>query len=46
MDDLKQRPTEKRPDTIRFDGRILYLLDDADLVRKQLYDGEDLELTP
>jgi len=46
MDDLTRRPIEKRPDTIRFDGRILYLLDDAELVRDQLYRGEDLTLTP
>jgi 3-isopropylmalate/(R)-2-methylmalate dehydratase large subunit len=46
MDDLRTRPLQKRPDTIRFDGRILYLLDDAELVREQLYQGRDLELTP
>jgi len=46
MDDLKLRPIEKRPGTIRFDGRILYLLDDAELVRRQLHEGLDLELTP
>ncbi len=45
MDDLKRRPLEKRPDTLRFDGRILYLVDDAELMRRQLYEGEDLELT-
>ncbi|HSG47493.1 MAG TPA: aconitase family protein, partial [Longimicrobiales bacterium] len=46
MDDLKLRPIAKLPDTIRFDGRILYLLDDADLVRRQLHEGLDLDLTP
>ena len=46
MDDLARRTLEKRPDTIRFDGRILLLLDDADLLRAQLYEGRDLELTP
>ncbi len=45
MDDLTKRAIEKLPDTIRFDGRILYLLDDADLVRRQL-NGEDIDLTP
>jgi 3-isopropylmalate/(R)-2-methylmalate dehydratase large subunit len=46
MEDLKLREIRKRPDTIRFDGRILYLLDDAELVRRQLHEGLDLELTP
>ncbi|MEJ2538795.1 MAG: aconitase family protein [Gemmatimonadota bacterium] len=46
MDDLTSRSIEKRPATIRFDGRILYLLDDAKLLRDQLYEGRDLELTP
>jgi len=41
---LLNRPIEKAPSEIRFDGRVLFLLDDADLVRRQL-DGEDLELT-
>ena len=36
---------EKRPSRFRFDGRILFLVDDADLIRRQL-DGEDLDLTP
>ena len=42
--DLSHLTVEKRPDRIRFEGRILYLVDDADLVRRQL-EGEDLELT-
>ncbi|CAN5634432.1 hypothetical protein BH23GEM9_BH23GEM9_05970 [soil metagenome] len=42
--DLMTLAVEKRPDRLRFDGRILYLVDDADLMRRQL-DGEDLELT-
>lgn len=45
MTDLTKRTIEKLPETIRFDGRILYLLDDADLVRRQL-NGEDIDLTP
>jgi 3-isopropylmalate/(R)-2-methylmalate dehydratase large subunit len=36
---------EKRPPALRFDGRILFLADDADLIRRQLA-GEDLDLTP
>ncbi len=44
--DLLERPIEKRPSTLRFEGRILYLVDDAELMRKQLYEGVELELTP
>ncbi|MGK7311425.1 MAG: aconitase family protein [Candidatus Longimicrobiales bacterium M2_2A_002] len=36
---------DKRPSKLRFEGRVLFLVDDADLIRRQL-DGEDLELTP
>jgi 3-isopropylmalate/(R)-2-methylmalate dehydratase large subunit len=43
--DLLDRPIEKRPTTLKFDGRILLLLDDAALVRAQLFEGRDLELT-
>ena len=43
--DLLDRAIEKRPTTLKFDGRILYLLDDAELVKSQLYDGQDIELT-
>jgi len=46
MDDLLNRPTPKRPDKLRFEGRILYLADDADLMRAQLEAGENLDLTP
>jgi 3-benzylmalate isomerase len=42
--DLLTRPTPKRETELRFDGRILYLLDDADAMRRQLDGGEDLEL--
>jgi len=45
MDELLDRPTPKRPDVLRFDGRILFLADDADLLRRQLYEEESLELT-
>jgi 3-isopropylmalate/(R)-2-methylmalate dehydratase large subunit len=43
--DLSQIPVQKRPRKLRFTGRILYLLDDAELMRRQL-DGEDIELKP
>ena len=40
------RPVEKRPPLVSLQGRVLFLADDADLVRWQLEDGEDLEFTP
>jgi len=43
--DLLDRPIEKRPTSLRFEGRTLYLLDDAELVKSQLYDGLNVELT-
>lgn len=42
IESLKSRVVEKRPDKVKFEGRILFLVDDADLIRRQL-DGEDLE---
>lgn len=41
---LLDRPIERLPDEVRFDGRVLFLVDDAGLIRRQL-EGEDLELT-
>src|SRR5215210_1501314 len=38
--------TTKRPDRLRFDGRVLYLTEDVSLVRAQLESGEDLEFDP
>jgi 3-isopropylmalate/(R)-2-methylmalate dehydratase large subunit len=35
--------TTKRPERIRFDGRVLFLTEDTSLVRRQLEAGEDLE---
>ena len=46
MDDLTQRPVAKRPSVLRFDGRILYLVDDASLMERQLNEGEDLADSP
>ena len=43
--DLLKLNVQKRPATLRFEGRVLFLVDDADLMRRQLA-GEDLELTP
>src|ERR1041384_384991 len=36
----------KRPDRIRFNGRILFLTDDTSLIRRQLAGGEDLDYEP
>ena len=43
--EIQKIKVEKRPSRLRFDGRVLLLVDDADLIRRQL-GGEDLELTP
>ncbi|HUG01378.1 MAG TPA: aconitase family protein [Longimicrobiales bacterium] len=42
--DVSSIAIEKRPDQVRFEGRVLFLVDDADLIRRQLQ-GEDLPLT-
>ena len=42
---LKQRTVQKLPDRVQFNGRTLYLVDDPDLIRRQL-GGEDLEWPP
>ncbi|HEY9403033.1 MAG TPA: aconitase family protein, partial [Pyrinomonadaceae bacterium] len=36
----------KRPDRIKFDGRILFLTEDTSLIRRQLEAGEDLDFDP
>jgi 3-isopropylmalate/(R)-2-methylmalate dehydratase large subunit len=41
IESLKNRPLTKRPQRVRFDGRVLFLADDADAVSRQLA-GEDL----
>jgi len=38
--------TAKRPDRLRFDGRILFLTEDTSLIRRQLEGGEDLPFDP
>ena len=43
--DLLDRTIEKRPTTLNFVGRTLYLLDDAELVKAQLYEGRNLAIT-
>jgi 3-isopropylmalate/(R)-2-methylmalate dehydratase large subunit len=41
---LLSRRVEKLPPEVRFAGRILFLVDDPDLIRRQMA-GEDVELT-
>src|SRR3954453_21202048 len=41
MDQLLQRNISKRPEKVRFQGRILFLTEDPELIRRQLA-GEDL----
>jgi len=41
IDSLLERKVEKRPDKVRLQGRILFLTEDPELIRKQLA-GEDL----
>ena len=36
---------EKRPPEVSFGGRVLFLANDAELIRRQLHDGLDLKLT-
>ena len=45
IESLKTRPVERRPDHVTFKGRVLFLVDDADLIRRQLA-GEDLPNPP
>ena len=44
MTDLARLTVKKRPATVRFQGRTLYLVDDAPLLRAQLFEGRDLRL--
>src|SRR4029077_12976532 len=41
MDSLLDRKIEKRPDKVRLQGRILFLTEDSELIKRQLA-GEDL----
>lgn len=45
IESLKRRPVETLPDEVRFEGRVLFLVDDADLIRRQLA-GDDLPNPP
>ena len=43
---MTRAQVRKRPPEVSFGGRVLFLADDADLIRRQLHDGLDLDLTP
>lgn len=45
LDRLKSRPVHRLPEKVRFAGRVLFLAEDASVVRRQLA-GEDLDWTP
>lgn len=42
---LKNRPVRRLPDRVRLQGRVLFLTEDPQLVRRQL-EGHDLDWTP
>ena len=41
IESLRTRPVDKRPEQVRLSGRVLFLVDDAELIRRQL-EGADL----
>jgi 3-isopropylmalate/(R)-2-methylmalate dehydratase large subunit len=45
LDALRARAVHKLPDRVRFQGRVLFLTEDPDLVQRQL-EGRDLDWTP
>jgi 3-isopropylmalate/(R)-2-methylmalate dehydratase large subunit len=45
LDRLRARPVAKLPDKVRFAGRVLFLAEDPQLVRRQLA-GDDLPWSP
>ncbi|MFW6085427.1 MAG: aconitase family protein, partial [Gemmatimonadota bacterium] len=45
LEDLLQRDVTRRPDTVRLQGRVLFLTEDPELIRRQL-EGEDLDWDP
>ena len=40
IESLLSRPIEKRPDKVRMVGRVLFLTEDPELIKKQLWDGD------
>jgi 3-isopropylmalate/(R)-2-methylmalate dehydratase large subunit len=45
IESLRTRPVSKVPDRVRFHGRVLFLTEDPNLLKRQLA-GEDLEFDP
>ncbi|MEE9579089.1 MAG: hypothetical protein V3W24_05895 [Gemmatimonadota bacterium] len=45
LTELLEREVTKRSDTVRLQGRILFLTEDPELIRRQLQ-GEDLDWDP
>jgi 3-isopropylmalate/(R)-2-methylmalate dehydratase large subunit len=45
LEALRARDVQKRPDTVRLSGRVLFLTEDPELIRRQLA-GEDLAWDP
>ena len=45
LESLLEREVRKRPDTVRLQGRVLFLTEDPELIRRQ-FAGEDLEWDP
>lgn len=45
-DSALDQPVRKRPAAATFSGRVLFLTDDAELLRRQLEGGEDLAFAP
>jgi len=45
IESLLRREVSKRPDKVRFNGRILFLTEDPELIKRQLA-GEDLDWNP
>jgi 3-isopropylmalate/(R)-2-methylmalate dehydratase large subunit len=45
IESLKTRPVERRPAQVHLSGRVLFLVDDAELIRRQLA-GADLSWPP
>ena len=45
IESLLTRPVQKVPDRVRFDGRVLFLTESPDLIKRQLA-GEDIPFDP
>ncbi|MFB6240510.1 MAG: 3-isopropylmalate dehydratase, partial [Gemmatimonadota bacterium] len=45
LSDLQDRDVSRRPDTVQLQGRVLFLTEDPDLIRRQLR-GEELDWDP